>query len=130
MEKKQIEILNHSKLQFFTNITHELLTPLAIISASVDHLRMIAPQNSEDYSVMKTNVNRLIRLIQQILEFRKAQTGNLKLQVSKGNLSAFVKSEVESFYPLMNKKNLHLTYQCDKDDIVGYFDQDKFDKII
>ena len=130
MEKKQIEILNHSKLQFFTNITHELLTPLAIISASVDHLRMIAPQNSEDYSVMKTNVNRLIRLIQQILEFRKAQTGNLKLQVSKGNLSTFVKSEVESFYPLMNKKNLHLTYQCDKDDIVGYFDQDKFDKII
>jgi signal transduction histidine kinase/ligand-binding sensor domain-containing protein/DNA-binding response OmpR family regulator len=130
MERKHIEMLNHSKLQFFTNITHELLTPLTIISATVDNLKMLAPQNMEYYGIMKTNVNRLIRLLQQILEFRKAQTGNLKLRVSRGNLSAFVKNEVESFYPLMNKKKLHLSFVCDPQDLLAYFDLDKMDKVI
>ena len=130
LEKKQIEMLNHAKLQFFTNITHELLTPLAIISASMEHLKMTIKQDTEDFSVMKNNINRLIRLIQQILEFRKAQSGNLKLKVSNGDITIFVKNEVESFYPLMTKKGLQITYKCSKTQILGYFDQDKLDKII
>ena len=59
--------------QFFTNITHELLTPLTIISASVDELMQAAPGYKEQYRVMTNNINRLIRLLQQILEFRKAK---------------------------------------------------------
>lgn len=130
LEQAKSEELNHAKLQFFTNITHELLTPLTIISATVDDLKLISPQHKEHYSVMQNNISRLIRLLQQILEFRKAESGNLKLRVSKDNLADFVLREVESFRPLMKKKKMHFSAVCNPDDIPAYFDPDKLDKIL
>ncbi len=130
MERDKIEELNHNKLQFFTNITHELLTPLTILSVMVDELKHSIPQGFTNYGVMKNNINRLIRLLQQILEFRKAESGNLKLRVSRGDIAAFVQREVESFYPLMKNKKLHLSLVCDPESILAYFDTDKLDKIL
>ena len=130
MEKAKAEELNHAKLQFFTNITHELLTPLTIISATVDELKTQAPSHNDLYTVMNSNIQRLIRLLQQILEFRKAETGNLKLRVSPGDLAAFVRTGTESFKPLVKKRKLHFSLLCDPESIVGYFDIDKLDKIM
>lgn len=130
MEKAKAEELNHAKLQFFTNITHELLTPLTIISATVDELKLQAPHHNDLYTVMNSNIRRLIRLLQQILEFRKAETGNLKLRVSPGDLAAFVKNESESFQPLIKKQKVHFSVICDPETIIGYFDTDKLDKIL
>ncbi|MBP1613704.1 MAG: hypothetical protein H6Q13_1152 [Bacteroidetes bacterium] len=129
LEQSKAEELNHAKLQFFTNITHELLTPLTIISATVDELKLQAPQHDDLYAVMGNNVRRLIRLLQQILEFRKAEAGNLKLKVSPGDVTAFVRREAESFLPLVKKRKLHFSVLCDPESIVGYFDPDKLDKI-
>lgn len=130
MEKAKAEELNHAKLQFFTNITHELLTPLTIISATVDELKTQAPSHNDLYTVMNSNIQRLIRLLQQILEFRKAETGNLKLRVSPGDLAAFVRTGTESFKPLVKKRKIHFSLLCDPESIVGYFDIDKLDKIM
>lgn len=130
MEKAKAEELNHAKLQFFTNITHELLTPLTIISATVDELKTQAPSHNDLYTVMNSNIQRLIRLLQQILEFRKAETGNLKLRVSPGDLAAFVRTGTESFKPLVKKRKIHFLLLCDPESIVGYFDIDKLDKIM
>ena len=69
IERQKMEEINHAKLQFFTNITHELLTPLSIISASVDELKQEVPASSSVCPVIADNTVRLIRLIQQILEF-------------------------------------------------------------
>ena len=120
MEKAKAEELNHAKLQFFTNITHELLTPLTIISATVDELKMQAPLHNDLYVVMNSNIQRLIRLLQQILEFRKAETGNLKLRVSLGDIAAFVKNEAESFHPLVKKRKIHFSILCVPESITGY----------
>ena len=128
--KSKSDELNHAKLQFFTNITHELLTPLTIISATVDELKMQVPGQEELYTVMTNNIRRLIRLLQQILEFRKAETGNLKLRVSPGDVAAFVKNETESFKPLIKKRKIHFSLLCDPESISGYFDTDKLDKIL
>ncbi|MDH6314110.1 ligand-binding sensor domain-containing protein/signal transduction histidine kinase/DNA-binding response OmpR family regulator [Parabacteroides sp. PFB2-10] len=130
LEQAKRDEVNHSKLQFFTNITHELLTPLTIISASVDELKQTAPENKEQYRVMTSNVNRLIRLLQQILEFRKAETGNLKLKVSQGDLAGFVRNSVESFKPLIKKQRMHFSLICDPEYFPAYFDPDKLDKIL
>ena len=130
MEQAKAEEINHAKLQFFTNITHELLTPLTIISASVDELKQTAPVYKEQYTVMTHNINRLIRLLQQILEFRKAETGNLKLKVSQGDLVQFVRRSLDSFRPLMKKKDIHFTIQNDSERYLAFFDSDKLDKIL
>lgn len=117
-------------MQFFTNITHELLTPLTIISATVDELKTQAPSHNDLYTVMNSNIQRLIRLLQQILEFRKAETGNLKLRVSPGDIAAFVKNAAESFQPLVKKRKIHFSFLCDPESMIGYFDMDKLDKIL
>lgn len=104
LEKQNIEELNHKKLQFFTNITHDLMTPLTVISATVNTLASDDPKNEASYKVIDGNVNRLMRLLQQILEFRKSETGNQHLRVSKASLSDFVSKEIESLRPLANKK--------------------------
>ena len=130
LEKAKAEELNHAKLQFFTNITHELLTPLTIISATVDELKIQAPKHTDLYVVMNSNIRRLIRLLQQILEFRKAETGNLRLRVSPGDIASFVKNGAESFQPLIKKQKIHFSVLCDPESIIGYFDTDKLDKIL
>lgn len=130
LEKQNIEELNHKKLQFFTNITHDLMTPLTVISATVNTLVTNDPKNEDSYKIIDGNVNRLMRLLQQILEFRKSETGNQHLRVSKASLSDFVNKEVESLRPLANKKQLHFSFICNPCEIVGYFDSDKLDKII
>ena len=70
----------------FTNITHELLTPLTVISASVDKLRDEEPIFTHDYDLMQLNIHRMVRLLQQILETSKSEAGQLKLLDSQGDV--------------------------------------------
>lgn len=130
VEKAEIEKLNHAKLQFFTNITHELLTPLTVLTASVEELKREAPVYEPKYKLMMVNINRLIRLLQQILEFRKAETGNLKLKVSQGDLASFIRRSVDAFVPLLKKKGIKVNLSCCPVPFIVYFDSDKFDKIL
>lgn len=130
IEQAKSEELNHAKLQFFTNVTHEFLTPLTIISATVDELQQSSPREDNLYEMLNLNINRLTRLLQQILEFRKAESGNLKLRVSYGNISQFIKTSCDSFYPLIRRKKIHFSYISDPESIEGLFDVDKLDKIL
>lgn len=130
VEQRKQEELNRAKLQFFTNITHELLTPLTIISVTLNEIKSIAPQINDYYSIMDNNVNRLKRLLQQILEFRKAESGNLKLKVSQGNITSFIRNSVNSFLPLIRNKKMQLDISVMQEEIMGYFDPDKVDKIL
>lgn len=130
VEQRKQEELNRAKLQFFTNITHELLTPLTIISVTLNEIKSIAPQISDYYSIMDNNINRLKRLLQQILEFRKAESGNLKLKVSQGNIASFIRKSVDSFLPLLRNKKMQLDMSIEQEEIIGYFDPDKVDKIL
>lgn len=130
LEKQKIEEINHVKLQFFTNITHELMTPLTIIITSLENMKNGNFEKQSLYSIISTNTIRLMRLIQQVLEFRKVESGNLKICVSEGNISSFVKSCIEAFSPLASKKKLHIYFHCHPEIISGYYDSDKLDKIV
>lgn len=120
--------LNQAKLRFFTNITHELFTPITIISAATEELKSQIPE--QEYGVISSNIDRLTRLIQQILEFRKAETGNLRLQVSNRNLPRFIAKNIESFGPLMKHKHIQISYVCAEKQHEAFFDADKIDKIL
>lgn len=112
----------------FTNIAHELLTPLAVVSASVDDLRARAPQFAESYNLMQRNIQGLTRLLRQILEVRKAQAGQLRLLASKGDLGGLVTRECEGLRPLAAAKKLTLTVDAPTQE--AWFDPDKIDKIV
>ena len=97
----------------YTNITHELLTPLTVISASVDRLREKAPSNEQDYDLMQLNIERMVRLLQQILETSKSQSGELKLLVAQGDVMQYIRQTAVCIEPLMAKKGLDFKIECE-----------------
>ena len=114
----------------YTNITHELLTPLTVISASVDRLREQEPSHSQDYDLMQLNIERMVRLLQQILETSKSQSGELKLLVAQGDIMQYIQKTALCIEPLMAKKGLDFTIKCTPESMMGWIDTDKLDKII
>lgn len=114
----------------YTNITHELLTPLTVISASVEQLRDKNPQYSGDYDLMQLNIERMVRLLQQILETSKSQSGELKLRVANGDVMQYIQQTALCIEPLMQKHGLDFTIHCEPESMMGWIDTDKLDKII
>ena len=100
-----------TKLRYFTNISHDLLTPLTIITCLVDDAELTGGERIPQLNMIRLNVNKLKRLLQQILDFRKVESGNMRLSVSQCDIIPFV-SEVCSvnFAPLMKKKNRTLCF--------------------
>ena len=113
-----------------TNITHELLTPLTVISATIYKLKAMAPQYEEDYMVMDNNINRTTRLLRQILEVRKSQAGQLHLLVSRRNLISFIEEACENIRPMAEHQQITLSLEKPKAEGMAWFDADKMDKII
>lgn len=127
--KQRLNTQNKLQMQVvFTNITHELLTPLAVISASIDNLRHEAPQGEHSYAIMQNNIDRLTRLLREILEVRKAQAGKLRLLAAAGDMSRIVDNCLKNVMPMAMKKNIMLT--GDIGEVEGWFDRDKVDTII
>ena len=114
----------------FTSITHELLTPLTILSASIEHLRDVEPNHKLQYALMEINIQRSVRLLQQVLETTKAQDGRLKLLVSHGDVMGYIRNTAQSIIPLMAKKHLKFSVKCQPESMMGWIDTDKLDKII
>lgn len=131
LEKKGIEELTQTKLQFFTNVSHELMTPLTILSMTLEDLKQKYRAEDNSFHIMAMNIERLMRLFQQILEFRKAETRNLKLKVAYEDLAEFIRHNCHSnFQTLLQRKSIYFSVVCNPMTIKGYFDTDKMDKIL
>jgi len=131
IEKEKSEELAQIKLRYFTNISHELLTPLTIILLLIESLQKKNTSDSPQYEMVKANVMRLKRLIQQILVFRKTESGNMKLKITQNDIVAFVNNICQSnFQPLVTEKEIHFTVDLEQMSYMAYFDPDKLDKIL
>jgi len=127
---KQAEEMNQEKMHYFTNVTHEWLTPLSIIAAVADEIRKKSPDTEELNRTMMTSVTRLSRLLKQVLEFRKVETGNLKLRVTESDIVSGTREIVRSILPLAKSRGMNITMSTSRDSIRGWYDGDKLDKII
>lgn len=130
MEKKKNSYeqdLNNERLRFYTNITHELRTPLTLILGPLDDLQNdteLPSKQARKISVVKQSAIRLLNLINQILEFRKTETQNKKLCVSKGNIASFVKETGLRYMELNTKPNLRFSIEVEQDYMPLYFDRE------
>lgn len=126
---------NKNRLQManvFTNITHELLTPLSIISAAADTIQLRNTSAAKETGIIHSNIERLTRMLRQILEVRKSQAGKLKLQVSEGNLGDFCQQTANDIMPMFIQKNIQLDTDivASKGEKEEWFDTDKMEKIL
>lgn len=131
IEKEKTEELTQIKLRYFTNISHELLTPLTIIMLLIEGMQKKSEGDLVQLDMMKSNVIRLKRLIQQILVFRKTESGNMKLKIKQDDIVSFVNNICQAnFQPLVLKKEINFSVSGEFENYMAYFDADKLDKIL
>ena len=127
------EEMNKMKLQFFTNISHELRTPLTLIVGPLSQI-MNGQANTKDIpklnSIMYKNSNRLLKLINQLLDFRKAESGNLNLIVQNDELVSFVGEVFAAFEDIALEKEIKFLFLSPKNELDAWFDNDKIEKIL
>ncbi len=129
IEHQKSEKIHQFKLRFFTNISHELLTPLSVISWLVEEISSEGDVKPENLSTLKNNVNRLLRLISQLLDFRKMETGNMKLEIHMTDIDKLIRNLFESMKPLAEKKHIAIKFNGHVGKEIC-IDPDKLEKII
>ena len=127
--------LNNEKLRFFTNISHELRTPLTLIIGPVKQLIEESKEYSSDYQksryhLIHQNASRLLNLVNQVLDFRKAQTGELKLKVSSTDILQYTQNTFDSFKEFAYNKEIQFNFNSENEVLFGWIDRDKYDKIL
>lgn len=133
LERENMEKLNKAKLQFFTNISHEFRTPLTLILGPAQNLLdsgNIGKTFRGHALSISNNAQRLLRLVNQLLDFRKAESGNLKLEASEGNIVKFIREIKLSFDILAEQMKIRFEFQSSSTVIKVWFDRDQFEKIM
>ncbi len=129
LERIKEENINQFKFRFFTNISHELLTPLSVLSFSVEDLISKMVLDGERLKIMERNVNRVMHLISQLLDFRKVESGSMMPVVLPGRIDTFIEQICICLQPLADKKHISVIVNGNGEQTI-YFDPDKMDKIV
>lgn len=130
LEKKnheQEQELNQERLRFYTNITHELRTPLTLILGPLEDMQKEASlpaKQAQKLSVIHQSALRLLNLINQILEFRKTETQNKKLCVSKGNIAPLIHEIGLKYKELNQNTKIDFRIQIEKEEMFLFFDKE------
>ena len=133
IENERQQEMYQMKLDFFTNISHEIRTPLTLINGPLEDLINTAEQESPSQNkllVIKHNSDRLLKLINELMGFRKAEKGQLKIYCAKQNIVPFCRDIFESFKGIAVEKNIEYTFQCEQEDIYLFYDQNQLEKVI
>ncbi|WP_346863669.1 two-component regulator propeller domain-containing protein [uncultured Draconibacterium sp.] len=129
---EQVKLVNQLRLRFFTNISHEFRTPLTLIIDPLEQLmqNLKDDQNARNtISIINRNAQRLLHLINQLLYFRRIETGKLNLNVSIGNLEDFLGGIFESFKDLAEHQQINYRFISAKTDEDTWFDAEKIENV-
>ena len=130
-DRKEKEIYE-AKIDFFTNLAHEIKTPLTLIKGPLENLLEQVdkiPEIKEDIVLMDRNTNRLIALVTQILDFRKVENKRFSVELRKVNVTNLLKESYLNFSPLLKKRKLVYTIDCPAEDIYAIVDEEALNKI-
>lgn len=130
-ERRLRQEIVQTKLEYFTNVSHELLTPLTVLSCLADEIEQKMPQESRFIDALRGNTRRLKKLIRQVLDFRKVENNAWPLRVDYADVMAFIRqmSDID-FTMLAHGKQLSLVQKIVPESAFGYYDADKLEEIL
>lgn len=130
---RQLEEATHAKLVFFTNISHDFRTPLTLVADPIDHLisdKTLSKEQSNLLQLVKRNVDILLRLVNQILDFRKYENGKLEFIPTRMDLLRSIQNWNTSFLPAARKKHIHFSFDSTPDtEFILKADVEKMERI-
>jgi len=121
------------KLRFFTNISHELRTPLTLIAGPVEQVLQhgrLDDAEREQLALVERNTNRMLRLVNQILDFRKIQNRKMKMRVQQVDLIPFTRHIMESFNNLADEHQIDFSMSTETASLKVWADADKLEKVL
>jgi len=130
---QQIHELDQLKLRLFTDISHELKTPLTLISLPLQKLLDKAKAKDEikdSLELIYTNVQRLTNLVNQVVDFRRLEAGKIQLEISPGDLILQLRNISNYYTPLAHEKNIQFEFSCNMKELWVKYDADKLEKIV
>jgi ligand-binding sensor domain-containing protein/signal transduction histidine kinase/DNA-binding response OmpR family regulator len=130
--EKEREIYN-AKIEFFTNVAHEIRTPLTLIKMPLDKLlgrQTLDAETEESLNIMKKSTNRLIALTNQLLDFRKAEENKFSLTFTKADINEMLEEMHSIFKTAADQKNLHFTVDMPRITLHAFVDEEAVKKII
>ncbi|GAB1856865.1 hypothetical protein MHTCC0001_17010 [Flavobacteriaceae bacterium MHTCC 0001] len=130
-EKVQLEEINSIKSQFFTNISHEIRTPLTLVMSPLKQV-ISELKNKTHSTLLETSyksANRMLNLINQILDLSKLEAKSMQLNISSINIAALFKESLAMFNSSGDQRNIKLLFKSSSPEIMVYGDQDKMRKI-
>jgi signal transduction histidine kinase/ligand-binding sensor domain-containing protein/DNA-binding response OmpR family regulator len=135
LETQKRHEVDQLKIRFFSNISHEFRTPLTLILGPLEKLLGYAgemPVNDRkfQYQIMQRNAQRLLRLINQLLDFQKLDSGEMKLQFAEHDLLTFIRGIMASFASLSERKEIKFQLASEREHLNLWFDADKLEKAI
>jgi ligand-binding sensor domain-containing protein/signal transduction histidine kinase/DNA-binding response OmpR family regulator len=130
--EKEREIYN-AKIEFFTNVAHEIRTPLTLIKMPLDKLlsrQTLDSETEESLNIMKKSTNRLIALTNQLLDFRKAEENKFSLTFTKADINEMLEEMHSIFKTAADQKSLHFTVEMPRITLHAFVDEEAVKKII
>ncbi len=131
---EKVNMVNQLRLRFFTNISHEFRTPLTLIIDPVVSLLEAHPADSptgHTLRIVQRNAQRLLHLINQLMHFRRVESGKLKIQAAEADLQAFVQEVFVSFSHLAERRRVVYRFQVlGKAEGSTWFDPEKLENIL
>ncbi len=129
---EEAETANQSRIDFFTNISHEFRTPLTLLLGPVEDLiqRSRSDRDVSDLVLIRQNALRLLRLVNQLMDFRKIENGKMQLRASKQDIVSFVRNTKEAFNRMANQHHIDFQFFSDEQVSELYFDEHKLDKVL
>lgn len=131
-DEKEKEIYQ-AKIDFFTNVAHEIRTPLTLIKGPLEKLLTMehkSPEVPQNLSIMKKNTSRLLKLVNELLDFRKTEIGGLKLTFVETNISSMARKLHLRFSQLIEEKGIKFELELGQKDIFAFVDKEAFKKIL
>lgn len=125
--------LTSLKLRFFTDISHELRTPLTLISNPIEEVleqEPLSKEGQENMMIAKRNTDRMLKLINQLLDFRKIQNSKMKLYIEQVDVISLFRQVYNDFSNLALQKNIDFKLDCVQESYMLYTDVDKLEKIL
>jgi len=131
-EALRIHQLDSMKIKFLANVSDEFRAPLSMILTPVDKLTtpVYDPDSKNQFHHIERNAKRLLHLVNQLLDFRKMQADELKLNKTPGDIAAFIKDTAYSFIDLAGENNIDFTYRSDISRLMTLFDHDKIERVV
>lgn len=121
------------KLQFFTNISHELRTPLTLILGGVEDVRkhdVLSEAGSVSLNLAHKNTQRMLSMINQLLDFRKIVKNKMELKISKVNLVQLVEDAIENFRERASKRHIELYFTVSRRSILVWVDLERMESVV